>query len=289
MLFITRQPVNKKIFYTFAVTKFKKKNTMKKIYTLALALIGAVAFAQTPLNTNGSLENWPDATAAPEGWFMTQSLLDNGSIAKVTGDAADGDVSVKIASPSSSNYQAGLADIAVTPGTQYTVTFWYKTGGDSARFRFWGQWRDANGTVDVTNDPFQIGTYIETATNEWTQVTISSTAPAGATILRASFRNYSNSSDLYIDDVVLSDGTVSVKDNNIAGLSVYPNPVSGNTLYVTSNNSIEKSVAIFDVLGKQVVNTTTSNGAININLNAGVYIVKVTEEGKTATRKLVVR
>jgi hypothetical protein len=84
-------------------------------------------------------------------------------------------------------------------------------------------------------------------------------------------------------------GTSSVKDNNIAGLSVYPNPLSGNTLYVTSNNSIEKSVAIFDVLGKQVVNTTTSNGAVNVNLNAGVYIVKVTEEGKTATRKLVVR
>lgn len=85
------------------------------------------------------------------------------------------------------------------------------------------------------------------------------------------------------------DSTVSVKDNSIAGLSVYPNPLSGNTLYVTSNNSIEKSVAIFDVLGKQVVNTTTLNGTVNLNLNAGVYIVKITEEGKTATRKLVVR
>lgn len=262
---------------------------MKKFYTLALALIGSIALAQTPLNTNGSLENWPDATTAPEGWFMNNDLLTNGTIAKVTGDAADGDVSVKIASPSSSNYQVGLADIEVTPGTEYTVTFWYKMGGDSARFRFWGQWRDANGAISVSDDPFQPGTYIETATGEWTQLTISSTAPAGATILRASFRNYSNSSDLYIDNVVLSDGTASVKDNNIAGLSVYPNPLSGNTLYVTSNNSIEKSVAIFDVLGKQVVNTTTSNGAVNVNLNAGVYIVKITEEGKTATRKLVVR
>lgn len=268
---------------------------MKKFYTLALALIGSIAFAQTPLNTNGSLENWPDATTAPEGWFMTQSLLNNGSIAKVTGDAADGDVSVKIASPSSNNYNVALADIEVTAGTQYTVTFWYKMGGDSARFRFWGQWRDGSGDGSTTvnpaaGDPFQPSTYIETPVGEWTQVTItSSAAPAGATVLRASFRNYSNSSDLYIDNVVLSEGTASVKDNNIAGLSVYPNPLSGNTLYVTSNNSIEKSVAIFDVLGKQVVNTTTSNGAVNVNLNAGVYIVKITEEGKTATRKLVVR
>ncbi len=84
--------------------------------------------------------------------------------------------------------------------------------------------------------------------------------------------------------------SASVKDNNIAGLSVYPNPVVDGTLYINSNSSVEKSVAIFDILGKQVLNTTTSNGAVNVaNLNAGVYIVKVTEEGKTATRKLVVK
>ncbi|MGC4040613.1 MAG: T9SS type A sorting domain-containing protein [Flavobacterium sp.] len=42
-------------------------------------------------------------------------------------------------------------------------------------------------------------------------------------------------------------------------------------------------------MGKKVLNTTTSENAINVaNLNAGVYIVKVTEEGKTASRKLVI-
>jgi hypothetical protein len=83
--------------------------------------------------------------------------------------------------------------------------------------------------------------------------------------------------------------TASVKDNNIAGLNIYPNPATGSTLYVTSYANAEKTVAIYDVLGKQVINTVT-NGAVNIsNLNAGVYIVKVTEEGKTASRKLVVK
>src|SRR5690606_31949694 len=100
-----------------------------------------------------------------------------------------------------------------------------------------------------------------------------------------------NTCDAIIDTIQLGSyvATASVKDNNTAGLSVYPNPLSGNSLYVTSSNSIEKSVAIFDVLGKQVVNTITSNGTVNVNLNAGVYIIKVTEEGKTATRKLVVK
>ncbi len=263
---------------------------MKKLYILALSLIGAFAFAQTPLNTNGSLESWTDGSTQAEGWYMTASNLTNGVISRVEGGAQDGNISVKVTAPASSNNQVGLADIAVTGGQQYSVSFWYKTSG-AAKFRFWGQWRDAAGALTVTDDPFQpSGTsYIEEATTEWTKVTITSTAPTNATLIRITFRNYSGSSDLYIDNVNFYQGSASVKDNNIAGLSVYPNPATGSTLFVTSNNNVEKSVAIFDVLGKQVINTVTT-GAVNIaNLNAGVYIVKVTEEGKTASRKLVVK
>lgn len=85
--------------------------------------------------------------------------------------------------------------------------------------------------------------------------------------------------------------TASLADNAIAGLKVYPNPVSGNNFYISSDASAVKSVAVYDVLGKQVINTRVENeAAINVsNLNAGVYIVKITEEGKTATRKLVIK
>ncbi|MFC4738699.1 T9SS type A sorting domain-containing protein [Flavobacterium ponti] len=76
----------------------------------------------------------------------------------------------------------------------------------------------------------------------------------------------------------------------IAGLSLYPNPVSGNVLNITSAANLDMNVAIFDVLGKQVINTKVTNNTVNVsNLNAGVYIVKITEDGKTATRKLVVK
>lgn len=75
----------------------------------------------------------------------------------------------------------------------------------------------------------------------------------------------------------------------IAGLKVYPNPVTNGTLYIDSDNNAMKSVAIFDVLGKQVVKTTTEQTVNVANLKGGVYIVKITEEGKTATRKLVIK
>lgn len=78
--------------------------------------------------------------------------------------------------------------------------------------------------------------------------------------------------------------------DNINGLTMYPNPLSGNTLYLTSSANAAMSVQIFDLLGKEVLKANVVNNAVNVSgLNAGVYMVKVTEEGKTATRKLVIQ
>ena len=78
--------------------------------------------------------------------------------------------------------------------------------------------------------------------------------------------------------------------NAIDGLTMYPNPLKGNTLYLTSTANATMSVQIFDVLGKEVLKSNVINNTVNVSgLNAGVYIVKITEEGKTATRKLVMQ
>ena len=80
------------------------------------------------------------------------------------------------------------------------------------------------------------------------------------------------------------------QNNEIAGLRVYPNPVSNGVLHVESNLNTERTISLYDVLGKEVMKTTTSNTTINIgNLNSGIYIVKITEGGNTATKKLVVK
>lgn len=85
--------------------------------------------------------------------------------------------------------------------------------------------------------------------------------------------------------------TLGVKENTaIAGLKVYPNPVTKGNLYITSDSNVAKQVSVYDVLGKRVINTTVNDEPINVaNLNGGVYIVKITEEGKTATKKLVIQ
>ncbi len=76
----------------------------------------------------------------------------------------------------------------------------------------------------------------------------------------------------------------------IEGLNIYPNPVIGGKLYVTSKSGLQKEVEIFDVLGKRILQATVSTREINVSeLTPGVYILKVKEGDATATRKLIIK
>ena len=97
--------------------------------------------------------------------------------------------------------------------------------------------------------------------------------------------------ELIIDDVAIS-GNVTILSRNsfdaISGLKIYPNPAK-NLLNITSDSFETKTVAIYNVLGAQVLSANVTNAPINIaNLAKGVYVVKVTESDKTVTRKLVI-
>lgn len=87
----------------------------------------------------------------------------------------------------------------------------------------------------------------------------------------------------------VTSAALKVNQNAIAGLSIFPNPVKNGVFYINTDANAERTVTVFDVLGKQVLNTTTSESAINVsNLTAGVYMVQISEEGNTATKKLVI-
>ncbi|MFT5713559.1 MAG: hypothetical protein ACJA0Q_001900 [Saprospiraceae bacterium] len=76
----------------------------------------------------------------------------------------------------------------------------------------------------------------------------------------------------------------------IEGLNLYPNPVSNGKVYISTKNDSEKEIIIFDLLGKKVLQTLISSKELNVsNLNSGVYIIKITEDNASATRKLIVR
>ena len=88
----------------------------------------------------------------------------------------------------------------------------------------------------------------------------------------------------------ITEHTASISENNIKGFNMYPNPVNGDVLNITTLQNLDKNVQIFDILGKQILAKTVTGTTINVaNLNAGIYLIKVEEAGNTVTRKLVIR
>lgn len=76
----------------------------------------------------------------------------------------------------------------------------------------------------------------------------------------------------------------------IEGLNLYPNPVNNGRVNIATKNDGEKGIMIFDLLGKKVLQVTLNSRELNVsNLTPGVYIIKISEENATATRKLIIR
>lgn len=91
---------------------------------------------------------------------------------------------------------------------------------------------------------------------------------------------------------VLSLATASVDNNMIDGFATYPNPITDNYFNISSTSINEKQVHVFNVLGKKVLSTkvTGLNTSINVSsLVSGMYILKVTEGSKIATKKLLIK
>jgi len=75
-----------------------------------------------------------------------------------------------------------------------------------------------------------------------------------------------------------------------ADFSVYPNPVSNGTVTIKSASNNPMSVNVFDVLGKKVLETKVSNNTLNVStLKAGVYILNITQNNNSITKKLVIK
>jgi hypothetical protein len=83
--------------------------------------------------------------------------------------------------------------------------------------------------------------------------------------------------------------SLSVADNSIDGFSIYPNPSNTGSIKIITSANQNKNIQIFDMLGKKVIDNNTTS-TVNISaLHAGIYIVKVTENNVSATKRLVVR
>lgn len=76
----------------------------------------------------------------------------------------------------------------------------------------------------------------------------------------------------------------------IEGFQMYPNPVLDGKVYINTQHNEPKKILIYDVLGTPVIETTILGKELNVSsLEPGVYVLRVFEKDRSATRKLVIK
>ncbi len=260
---------------------------MKKFYTVLLITFSIVGNAQNLVANPTFADGLTGWTAGPTASYTLPAII--------SGDGSDDKNSVQyIPTATTGFYQ----EIPIVGGSQLEISFYYKASGDDKDARIWSWYRDATNTniyqagdasAGIENDPLRTNNgYLATAT-VWTIKTITVTAPANATKLVLAFRAYVAGTVSFDQISVVQTVPLSVRQNSIDGLNVYPNPARNGNVFITSNNSATKTIAIYDILGKQVLSGKTDNNAVNVSaLRSGTYIIRISEEGKTATKKLII-
>ncbi len=113
---------------------------------------------------------------------------------------------------------------------------------------------------------------------------------------------YAGGNNFYLDNVRAGDGVASGINNPLAseiGFLVYPNPVSGTaSITYALKETQDVQIKLFDMLGKEV--GTLYNGIqlagnqsivldkARLNLNSGVYFVKMMVDNNSLTQKIVI-
>jgi hypothetical protein len=283
---------------------------MKKLYTLMFSI--ALAYST---NAQSIITQWTfdDSTTNPSTGVGTIGYVGSATAPTDTAGAFPAGNPSTGKSFNSTTYpeQGTLSgtsgfEIAVSTLNYGDITLSFDPRGSNTGSR----WQEYQYSIDGTSWTTIGNNGGTTLTNGWLPQPVLVTLPANAadkenlkirlvsifapettayTAIGAS-SNYGAGGTWRVDNVIVSGSALSVKDNAIAGLQVYPNPVTNGTLYINTLANAEKTVQIFDVVGKNVLNTVTAGETVNVSsLNSGVYIVKITEQGNTASRKLVIK
>jgi hypothetical protein len=93
---------------------------------------------------------------------------------------------------------------------------------------------------------------------------------------------------VYIDNVYFTSNPLTVASFEASQIKMYPNPASSN-LTIEALDNIEK-VSVYNMLGQEVLIATPMLQTVSLdisNFEIGVYIVKTSSNGKTASSRFI--
>ena len=83
---------------------------------------------------------------------------------------------------------------------------------------------------------------------------------------------------------------LSTESFNASIVNVYPNPTNTGFVTISSQNGGSLEAKVFDILGKQVLEGKVENNQLNVSgLNAGMYMVKLTQNNASIIKKLIIK
>ncbi|MGB1211497.1 MAG: T9SS type A sorting domain-containing protein [Lacinutrix venerupis] len=250
---------------------------MKKIYFLLFALCSlTLTFGQNELS-NGSFETFTGtgSTDVPTNWHGDRSSIALSSVIQST-EAQDGTSSVSLNVTGSSHKRFTNVAIPAT-NQEYKLSYYYKGNGDLRN-----AYNDGNYSSYTS--------YTSVNTTTWTLMEYTFTPDAGNLEVIFSVRNTSGDGVLIDNVVLVPTSTLSTQDVEKATFSMFPNPTTNGFVNIKTSNNETTQVAVYDILGKQVINTTLSAERLNVSsLKAGVYAVRLSQGNTVTTKKLVIK
>ena len=85
--------------------------------------------------------------------------------------------------------------------------------------------------------------------------------------------------------------TAATNEYAIKGFKVYPNPVIGEKITISTTSVAPKKITLFNILGKKVYSNLFTGNKTSIDVSAmqkGIYIVSLIEGEKELTQKLII-
>ena len=85
--------------------------------------------------------------------------------------------------------------------------------------------------------------------------------------------------------------TLSSKAFELENVNVYPNPISKGNEYITISSRLndKMEVSVYNLLGKQLIKETITNNLLKVTqLKAGIYLLKIAQDNKHMTRKIII-
>jgi len=213
---------------------------MKKIYFLLIitALVAAPFWSISQnMVQNADLEQWDNAST-PTDWDLYENISQEST--NVHGGSYS---AAHLSASSSKKFRQDIS--GVTPGTQYTISYWYLDNDTTAKTRIWSYWMDGSGTyLDDNADELRPSVYSEDNPS-WQQYTVTLTAPVNAAQFRFEVRVYNQDNN--------TGGHVYYDDFNFSGqASSDPEPSNYPTNFFASANGLSIDLNWTDATGTQL-------------------------------------